>query len=347
MVGSRDLIAGRKIVEARIVGALLVGGLVVAMGCESDQSIVRQEVTDLFYQEPTNEVDILWVVDNSLSMEDEQAGIGAKFDSFIGSLEATNIDFHIGVVTTDIDDPDQNGKLQAPLGEDLYITPETPDYSVSFAERVAVGTGGSDKERGIEAALVGLTEPVVSGYNGGFVRDGATLSIIYLSDENDCTDRGALNGNDDASACYDNNDDLVALPDLIQDYQDIKTDGSRVLVSSIVGPEIVENCEGAKPGFRYEGMAEAFGGVQESICSTDFGAIMEELGLQVSGVMTSFQLSEYAVESTIVVYDDEDIVEADTSDGWSYDAEYAILYFHGSGIPERGSEITVIYEVAG
>ena len=81
---------------------------------------------------------------------------------------------------------------KAPEGEPLYITVDTPDYGQKFADRIQVGIGGSDKEKGIDAAYQALSEPLISGYNGGFLREGATLSIIYLSDENDCSDRGAL-----------------------------------------------------------------------------------------------------------------------------------------------------------
>lgn len=320
--------------------------ILLCTACKSDQEVVRREQTDLFYQEPTNEVDILWVTDNSQSMADEQLEVANNFEQFISSVEETGIEFHIGVVTTDLDDPEQSGKLVHGEGEPVYLDPDTPDYAALFEDRVQVGIGGSDREKGIDAVLWALTEPLVSGSNDGFLRAGATLSIIYLSDENDCTDRGRLDVYQDGNPCYEHSNLLTPMRDLIEEYEDIKREGERILVSAIVGPEIIDNCDGAVPGFRYRTMADAFGGLQGSICDEDFSRIMNELGLQASGVLTSFQLTYPAVEETIEVLVDNEFVAEDAENGWTYDPEYAILYFHGAGVPPRGSEITVRYEIA-
>jgi hypothetical protein len=323
---------------------LLMLGL---FACRNDNEVIRQVGSDLFYQVPTDQVDILWVTDNSCSMADEQAAIGAKFESFIGSIVDSNIDFHIGVITTDLVAADQAGKLQAPADEPLYLDANVPDYAGRFRERISVGTQGSDREAGIDAAFQALSQPLVSGFNQGFRRPEATLSIIYLSDENDCTDRGGLSEFEDGKACYEHGDQLTPVKTLIDDYKDLAEGEARLLVSSIVGPEISEGCDGAKPGPRYSAMAEAFGGVQGNICAQDFSAIMTELGLQVSGTLTNFQLSQPAVKDSIAVWVDEVAVPEDPDNGWTYDEAYAILYFHGAGVPPRGSAILVEYEIAG
>lgn len=321
---------------------LLVPAALLAGACKPEQNIARVTTTDFFVQEPTNEVDILWVVDNSRSMEDEQAEVAAKFQDFITNIETSNADFHIGVVTTDLESSDQKGKLQ---GDPLYLTSED-DYVGLFQQRVTVGTKGSDQEEGIDAALQALSEPLVSGFNAGFRRAGATLSIIYVSDENDCTDRGALAGYTDAGACYDHSDLLIDIKDLIDGYKGLQTQAERIIVSAIVGPTIDQGCEGSVPGTRYLSMAQAFGGIKASICEADFSRIMSDLSLEVSGVQTSFQLSHEAVEETIEVLVDDVLVEPDEANGWTYDAEYWIVYFHGDAIPQRDSSIAITYEIA-
>jgi hypothetical protein len=328
--------------------------------CKQDNEIVRRSHIDTFYQNPTDQVDVLWVIDNSLSMNDEQAEVADKFTRFIEGLESSQLDFHIGVVTTDMESATGRGQL---IGEPSYLTPETPDYQALFEERVLVGIDGSDREKGIDAAYTALTEPLRSGANAGFLRSGATLSIIYVSDENDCTDRGALDGYPDALSCYQNSDELVPIRDLIEEHEDLKSNGDRILISAIVGPEIDQNCDGATPGFRYQAMASAFGGIEASICQASFASIMTELGLQASGVMSAFQLSYDAVEDTIEVYvsstevpgevvelpgDNEhtwvQVPQSDT-DGWSYDDEYAVLRFHGTAVPPRDAIVKVNYEI--
>ena len=94
-------------------------------------------------------------------------------------------------------------------------------------------------------------------------------------------------------------------------------------------------------------MTEAFGGIQGSICEENFSDIMNDLGLQVSGLLYSFQLSYLAVADTLKVWVDEDEISEDEDNGWTYNETYGILYFHGDGVPERGSEIVVTYEISG
>ncbi|MFT5685024.1 MAG: hypothetical protein ACI8RZ_005970 [Myxococcota bacterium] len=340
------------------LAALGLLGLPGMMSCISDNEVVRRSQTDTFYQSATDEVDILWVIDNSLSMSDEQAEVADKFGEFIESIESTGLDFHVGVITTDMESTDiGRGKL---LGDPNYLTRDDDDYISAFQDRIQVGIQGSDREKGLDAAISALTEPLVSSSNAGFLRDGAVLSIIFVSDENDCTDRGALDGYTEATACYNHSDELVPIYDLIEEYDAIKPDADRTIVSAIVGPDITENCDGAVPGFRYQTMADAFGGITGNICQSSFTDIMERLGLQASGILSSFQLTYSAVEGTLEVYiDDVSVpgeqieldnetwvqVSEDTANGWSYDATYSLIYFHGDAVPPRETTIKVEYEV--
>src|SRR3990167_2716259 len=58
-----------------------------------------------------NQLDVLIVNDNSMSMGDEQAKLAARFGSFIGAI--SDIDYHIGMTTTDLESPrfNQGGRL--------------------------------------------------------------------------------------------------------------------------------------------------------------------------------------------------------------------------------------------
>jgi hypothetical protein len=309
---------------------------------ESESKIHRLSDLEVFLQEPTNMVDILWVVDNSQSMADEQAKIAARFDGFVTGINEAGVDWHIGVVSTDLDDEDQAGLL---LGEPSVLTSTTPDYRELFGSMVQLGITGSDMEKGIDAAYKALSQPRVSGVNNGFRRNGAMLMINYFSDENDCSDRGDLLGIEDDEPCYNHPGLLVPVVQLIDDYRKLVTSGERLIVSAIVGPEISAGCEGAKPGSRYQTMADAFGGFKGDICDTSFGEIMEELGLQAGGMKTSFILKNFAVESTIEVWIDDEESFSDPEHGWTYDSQYHVIHFHGDGIPARGSRIQVGYEV--
>jgi hypothetical protein len=57
--------------------------------------------------DPAKQVDILFVIDNSSSMAEEQAALAASFESFINVLERPErtADYRIGVTTTDNGNP--------------------------------------------------------------------------------------------------------------------------------------------------------------------------------------------------------------------------------------------------
>ena len=131
---------------------------------------MERDGTDTWYQEPTNQVDILWVVDDSVSMAEEQKQIADGFEDFINAIQETNTDFHLGVITTSFDYNDPaRGKL---IGDPAVITAKD-DYINLFRDRVRVGTGGSDREKGLEAASYALSPAMTTGANEGFLRTEA------------------------------------------------------------------------------------------------------------------------------------------------------------------------------
>jgi hypothetical protein len=151
---------------------------------------------DTFSQTSTAKVDVLWVIDNSGSMAPKQSKVQADFQSFITKLtqptaNAEIVDYHIGVVTTDTYDPTESGKLQNPghlshpwIGN--MDTCQTPcDPVAAFSTLANVGTLGTGDEKGMLAAEMALTAPLVNTANAGFLRPDASLAIIMVSDEDD------------------------------------------------------------------------------------------------------------------------------------------------------------------
>ncbi len=339
----------------RITPILCWPTLALLGGCSIDTGFTRRTYNDLFFQEARSEVDILFVVDNSESMEAEQERLARRFDTFIEYMDEveTLMDFHLGVITTDLSyDNEQRGRL---LGTPAVLTRQTPDYVGKFKERVLVGIDGWGMEKGLEASYVALSEPMVSDANDGFMRDGAMLVLIYVSDENDCSDRGALPSED---YCYlpAYQDDLVPVSEYVSTFRSIKADTELVMAFSIVGPQDTSHCEDTLPGTRYHEMADLTGGSVGSICSEDFAGIMDDLGLSVGGIRSSFPLTYRPVERTIEVWvcDSEPCdgttggaVSKGDADGWSYDDSTSYLTFNGASVPPRGSVISVKYEVAG
>jgi hypothetical protein len=78
---------------------------------EYDQAIVLDPVTLI---EPNRDVDVLFVIDNSGSMAEEQALVAKNFQAFIGELDLVDANYRIGIVTTDNGNPrDPNAVFDA------------------------------------------------------------------------------------------------------------------------------------------------------------------------------------------------------------------------------------------
>jgi hypothetical protein len=161
---------------------------------------------DIFDQSQVSQVDILWVVDNSSSMQAKQDRLKNNIHSFMQYLEAQQIDYHLGVVSTDTYDPRQSGHLQNDAGlPQPWINSDAGVNAESyFFSNIGLGQLGSGDEKGLLGAMLAFTPPLSSGNpdagaancarlaNGSvdcFVRPGAALYTVIISDEEDSSCR--------------------------------------------------------------------------------------------------------------------------------------------------------------
>lgn len=322
-----------------LAAALLLAPLAA---CSSDSSFVARSQLDVFEQVPNDEVDILFVVDDSSSMAEEQNALNRGFGGFMDQIREVNSKFHLGVVSTSADTGDPNaGRL---LGEPAVLTSKD-DYLTAFRDRAMMGTGGSDKEQGLWAAELALSPERLAGYNQGFLREDATLLVAFVTDEEDCSHGGLLDGQE-STTCYTAMDELTPVDHFLDAYAAAKGgDRERVRVGAIVGPRGDDRCETAYPGERYARLAVETGGLIGDICESDWSDMLSRLGLAAAGVRESFTLSYDAVPETLLVAIDGEEIDEDERHGWTYDPSSALLMFHGDAVPPRGSEIVVEYDI--
>jgi len=185
-----------------------------------------QVTPDTFNQSLNNKADILFLIDNSNSMEPKQESLKLYFPNFIQPLKdlPTKPDLHLGVITSDLGAGQftppscstiggKQGMLQnSPLGPtcatahlnntaDRFLTyaPDasggaavnfTGDIADAFACYASVGTGGCGFEHqlaSIRASLDGCDTTCKQPANVNFLRKDAYLAVIILTDEDDCS----------------------------------------------------------------------------------------------------------------------------------------------------------------
>jgi len=139
-----------------------------------------------------DKVNILFVIDNSGSMKEEQESIANQFDSFLTSLQGT--DYNIAIITTDAyldtyKGKPKNGNFeQFPNGK-KWLT-GAQDTSKAYLQKnieyfqqamKTVGITGSGFERGLASTVRALEKEDQKE----FFRPNALLMIIIVSDEDE------------------------------------------------------------------------------------------------------------------------------------------------------------------
>jgi hypothetical protein len=298
-------------------------------GTGTSGGIYEESFEQTYIEEP---IDVLWVLDNSGSMDESLGRLNDQLDLFIGAFLGLGLDYHIGVVTTDMDTGSQSGKLQ---GSPAYITNTTPDPVAKFESRAAVGSNGSADERGLDAAKAALTDPLLSNENSGFLRSDSTVSVIVLSDENDASSQTAAK--------------------FTSWFEGLRSDPDKTTFNAFVGDRGL-GCTGgdiwtgdfieAMGGDKYIDVADATGGFFASICSDDFSSPVINMARSSAGMKSTFELTETPSDvSRMEVIVDGKVCPSDGIDGYTYNAGDNSITFHGAWFPDANVVIEVSYPV--
>jgi hypothetical protein len=222
-----------------LVRAALATTALAASGCPARDiaqlpvGAAIEERLDIPVANMNNQLDILFVIDNSPSMADKQNTLAENFPRFIEVLQTIQggqPDLHIGVVTSDVDagfnfsDTDggtchvngDDGLLQLPSRNcpaisldngqrfiadaydgDAHRTNYTAGHGLAevFSCMARVGDKGCGFEQHLEAMKLALDGSRLE--NAGFLRHDAYLAVIVLADEDDCSalDKGLFDPN--------------------------------------------------------------------------------------------------------------------------------------------------------
>jgi hypothetical protein len=177
-----------------------------------------EQQNDQYYEvNPIRDIDIVFMVDNSLSMEQEQDNLKRNFPAFVDELrkiEGGLPSLHIGIISSDLGAGStplmggcgrvagDRGIFQAKAGCGLnagekFITSipngtANPtvnfqgDLSTVFSCMAGLGTNGCGYEHQLQSTRVALYE-MITPENKGFLRENAFLALILITDEDDCS----------------------------------------------------------------------------------------------------------------------------------------------------------------
>ena len=259
--------------------------------------------------------DVLFIVDQSGSMDDNAAALGEQFDYYINNLSLFTGDWQIMVANT-----------ASGCNTTGILTPSTKDFSTLFQAEINTGDGEQyidDPEMLLTAADNSIQKalPGMGACNDGFMRDGSILHIILVSDEPEQSPNG-----------WDWYVDRIITA---------KGDESKTRISSVAG-RMDGVCDMAgstsAPGTGYYEATMATGGVYLDICS-DWATNMEALALA-SAQLDTFPLSSDPVLDTLVVTVNGQAL----TQGWVYDAESnSVVFTDPKLIPTGGDLVDIQY----
>jgi len=288
-----------------VLGCRSDGGIeipIVDYGPPNPQSFSTPFQEDRLLQTTVPSMDVLFVVDNSCSMSEEQASLGTNFPAMLEWFLGSGLDYHIGVVSTDMNDPLQAGRLRTVNGA-RWVDPSTKKPESVFNSMVQMGTTGFWDEKGRAAAYTAIDLLADSSSNVGFVRPDAGMHIAVISDENDSS-----------------GDAPISRDEFIDYLSNLRWSERLVSFSSIVGP--VTGCPDiGSPGTEYLDVTAAVGGITWPICSDDWTSVLDQLGFIATGLTREFYLSKRPVVDTIevrVIDPDGTSFEFQPDTDWSY-----------------------------
>lgn len=348
----------------------LIASLLIS-ACGKLPGFAVDEKADLFKQvySRNDKIDILFVVDNSGSMAEEQANLANSFADFISHFDEKKLKFQIGVTSTDsrlsaswwnntgtystdcdgapYPKPYQYfanngyGSLLAFTGNSKILTPDSPNYITQFQQNTALGICGSGGESGLLAATQFLSPSKLgtSGWNNGFVREDAFLAVIVLSDEDESVG--------DGSATYiksNTTNKNNRITNFVNALEYAKGDLDRVRFDAIVAPSLAL-CPTAPDanavGTVYMEVAAQLGGNTSNICA-DFSSDLDSLGTDLVELATKFKLLQPPVAG-IEVSVNGTLIPENAVNGFTFDENTLEVEFHGTAIPPENAQISVNY----
>ena len=341
--------------------ALAITAPVLLGGCQKNQLaqiLPPGARVDVFPQASQAQLDAIFIVDDSRYMGVHQARVAASFSSFLGWLDNNQIDYHLGLLSSDV--PTSPGKYLGGGTQQFFTSANVQDLPAAV---IALGGNGS----AIGAVLEQL-DLALRGPPANFLRSGAALFLVIVTDDAD---------------------PWSPAPDLyyFRTFKSAKGPGDTGIVTlSVLAGDVPGGCYildpnnpsqsfFAEPAPRLINLAQEMGGTFNSLCTPDFNSVFDALGAQAAGLKRAFHLTVTPDPATLQVsiratcstpraalafcaQTTDDCNDAPPAivctppkaaapaDGWSFDPTSNSIIFSGAALPPRGAEIDVTYTQA-
>jgi hypothetical protein len=294
---------------------------------------------DRYVQGTPNEVDVLFVVSNTTTMQGYQQRLQSAIPGWVASAESQGIQLRVGVTTTGLltrpTGSCPGGARGGEAGRLFPVDNSRPRYLDASSANVWMLQQNLDVGvcqnlvQGLETMRMALSSPLADQAddprtpqpldgNRGFLRDSARLAVVFLADEDD-------------HSGFDPTSYAQFLDGLKGPNMSHRTEAHAIVPKG--------GCITAGPSApRFEQMAAATGGITANICGGYSDLLSQILG-RASGPQADFRLTFPARspgEITVLVNGGPV-----TADSWYFDAATNSVVF--GSVPAPGDQIEVRY----
>jgi hypothetical protein len=262
------------------------------------------------------DVDILWVIDDSGSMEDNQTALANNLSTFITNFLKFDVDFKMAITTTD-GTKKHNGIMVGDANALTYSAAKANQakFISNFKSLVQVGTQGSGIEQGLKCA-----KSFFDRYSSSFLRTDANLAIVFISDEEDQSD--------------------LKVDEYVSYYKTLKKNPGMVKTYSIVTQKLLPDQQWESIGLRYNYLSNKTAGYIGDL-DKNFYTTLGEIGTNITSLVDSFIIADAPYLGKIQVL----VNGVEIKTGFTFNAKTRAITFNSQNIPINGSNITVKYQV--
>lgn len=255
-------------------------------------------------QASVSQMDILFVVDNSGSMDQYQQNLGKNIDALIGGL--VKFDVNAAVVTTDV----ESGKSGQFVNK--VLNSKETGFLDQLRKDILQGVNGSPDEQLFAPTIAALTPPLSLNENKGFLRTNANLVVVYLTDAEDQGTMEAL--------------------EFVTNLKAIKAGTTGTISAVAIYSPSAGSCQfDSGPAIKFEKALTELNAKTVAICDSQLNKSLTDVGNLLTGNMVSEMERKIklpmvpALNTMKVIYGPTELQMGDFYQGWMYDHKTMML----------------------
>ena len=302
--------------------------------------------------------DIIWIVDESGSMNDNRQDIVNNANKFFSKALAAGLDFRMGVagmkkpgagVELGKFCSDGNGAASDDGGEDRFLLPHEQETFSACVKNPPYYEGGS--EHGLSHGYHAIKRhlPRAAG-SSTRVRTNAHLAVIYVTDETaqelkeGSSDffgmKGFLNYKDyKKTNCQLDSAKQAQMETFLQPIVELYTDAKAKV--HLIGGTCQNSCNAEIP-YGYRELVDGFGGQVGEVCQHDLSATLQVIIDTINASASPRTLKHVPISSTLAVEANGLRLERSRIQGYIYNASSNSLTFINVKMP-KGAIVTASY----